>query len=92
VQYWLRGPVGQANLRRRERRGRRAPAGASPRPEAGRYRRPTAPRSGGALILNTVQFGTQASIGCGGAGGRGGWSGPCGQGLTRNSAGLVPSH
>jgi len=32
------------------REGRRAPAGASPRPEAGRYRRPAAPRSGGALI------------------------------------------
>ena len=46
----------------RGHQGRRAPAGASPRPEAGRYRRPAAPRSGAALIKSSAQFGTQLRL------------------------------
>ena len=55
----LRGRVSPEDQRQTEGIGRRAPAGASPRPEAERYRRPAAPRSGAALIYIRIYSATQ---------------------------------
>ena len=76
TQLRLRARVSPVDQRRTEgvRAGAR-PAGASPRPEAGRYRRPAAPRSGAALIIIKGDFGNArrqagplAGIHCGGSG------------------------
>jgi len=63
TQLRLRARVSPVDQRRTEgvRAGAR-PAGASPRPEAGRYRRPAAPRSGAALIPRSPLPGSAAKL------------------------------